>query len=264
MKYFKFWVKEKFTIKVVDHDEEISVLAGSNVSVEDAHREAENRAKAIERRISIGESKESYQVAIKEHVVEILDDKNIITVCRYGAKVLNTSNYTILDLDDYPISFFDYFRKISKLSKKERIIAKFEQSIKKAPKLGTDFRIYETQKGIRVIGKTYVDPSSHGYSNLMRKMGVDWLYVRLSKKQNCYRARLTPKPYRMKHQTIKIKSPLDCTTQDYDEWDQSYRRKSKNFSVVKLIKTLGHDFSQEPVIKKHDLTCNLGGNCKLA
>ena len=39
----------------------------------------------------------------------------------------------------------------------------------------------------------------------MRKMGVDWLYVRLSKKQNCYRARLTPKPYRMKHQTIKIK-----------------------------------------------------------
>ena len=57
------------------------------------HIEAENRAKAIERRIAIGESEESYQVAIKEHVVEILDDKNIVTVCRYGAKVLNTSNY---------------------------------------------------------------------------------------------------------------------------------------------------------------------------
>ena len=42
--------------------------------------------KAIERRISIGESKESYQVAIKELVVEILDDKNIITVCRVWRK----------------------------------------------------------------------------------------------------------------------------------------------------------------------------------
>lgn len=264
MKYFKFWVKDKFTIKVVDHDEEISVLAGSNISVEDAHREAEDRAKTIERRIAVGESKDSYQVAIKEHVAEILDSENIITICRYGAKVLNTSQYTILDLDDYPISFLDYFKEIRKLSKKDRIVAKFEQGIKKAPELGTDFRIYETQKGIRVIGKTYVSPSSRGYSKLMRGLGVDWVYVSLSKKQGCYRARLTPKPYLMKHQTIKITSPIDCATQDFEQWDTSYTRQSRNFSVVKLVKTLGADFSQEPVIKKHDMVCNLYGNRKLA
>ncbi|MBB3169341.1 hypothetical protein [Simiduia aestuariiviva] len=264
MKYFKFWVKDRFIIKIADHEEEISVLAGSNVSVEDARREATNRAKKIEERIAAGESRDSYQVAIKEHVSEVLDDANVVTVCRYGAKVLNTSAYTILDLDDYPVSFFDFFRPIRKLSKKDRIVAKFEQNIKKTSVLGTDFRIYETQKGIRVIGKKYIDPSSQGYTKLMRGLGVDWLYIDLSKKQNCYRARLTPKPYRMKHQTIKIKSPLDCTTQDYEVWDKSYSRESQNFSVVKLVKTLGSDFSQEQAIKKHDDACNLHGAKKLA
>lgn len=264
MKYFKYWAKDRFTIKVADQKEEISVLAGSNTSVEDAHREAENRAKEIELRIAAGESKESYQAAIKEHVCEILDDKNIVTVCRYGAKVLNTSMYTILDLDDYPVSFFDYFRSIRKLPKKERIVAKFEQNIEKNPDLGTDFRIYETQKGIRVIGKTYIDPSSQGYSKLMRGLGVDWLYIALSKKQRCYRARLTPKPYRMKHQTIKIKSPLDCAKPDYEKWEKSYARESKSFSVVKLVKAIGSDFSLEQAIQKHDNACNLHGNRKLA
>lgn len=264
MKYFKFWVKDRFTIRIADRDEQISVLAGSNTSLEDAHREAEGKAKAIEKRIANGESIDTYQVAIKEHVLEILDDENVITVCRYGAKVLNTSKYTVLDLDDYPVSFFDYFRPIRKLSKKDRIIAKFEQNIKKTPVLGSDFRIYETQKGIRVIGKRYIDPSSKGYTKIMRRLGVDWLYITLSRKQNCFRARLTPKPFRMKHQTIKIKSPIDCKTQDYKEWDKSYTRESLNFSVVKLVKVVGSDFSQEHVIKMHDMRCNLHGNKKLA
>ncbi|RDH44617.1 hypothetical protein [Zooshikella ganghwensis] len=159
MKYFKFWAKDRFIIKIADRQEEISVLAGSNTSLEDARREAQHKAKRIEARIEAGESKDSYQVAIKEHVIEIFDEKNIVTVCRYGAKVLNTSMYTILDLDDYPVSFLDRFRPISKLSKKDRIVAKFEQNIKKASVLGTDFRVYETQKGIRVIGKTSVHDS---------------------------------------------------------------------------------------------------------
>ncbi|RDH44613.1 hypothetical protein B9G39_14870 [Zooshikella ganghwensis] len=68
----------------------------------------------------------------------------------------------------------------------------------------------------------------------------------------------------MKHHTIKIKSPIDCTTQDYQVWDKSYARESQKFSVVRLIKTLGSDFSQEQIIKKHDIACNLHKNKKLA
>ncbi len=150
------------------------------------------------------------------------------------------------------------------MSKKERIVAKFEARIKKLPQLGNDFRIYETAKGIRVIGKTYIHPNSEGYMSLMRKLFVDWIYIQLSEKQNCYRARLTPKPYRMKFRTIKVKDPLVCETNEYSDWEEAYTDKSRSYTVVKLIKTIGRDFSQERVIKYHDEMCNILGKGRLA
>lgn len=195
MKHYKFWIKEDFTITIDGNEKTINILSGSNQSEEMAFQKASEKAKDIERRISERKPKESYEVAIKEHVTETIDDSNVITICRYGEKILNTTSYTILDLDDYPFDFFDMFKPVRKLKKKDRIVYKFEERIRKYPELGTNFRIYETTKGIRVIGKKYIDPSSKGYTTLMRKLHVDWIYIQLSKKQQCYRARLTPKPF---------------------------------------------------------------------
>ncbi len=264
MKYYKYWIKEDFKITIDGNEETINILSGSNQSENVAFQKASEKARNIERRIAERKPKESYDVAIKEYVNEIIDDSNIITVCRYGAKILNTSTHTILDLDDYPIDLFDYFKPVKKLKKKDRIVYKFEERIRKFPELGTDFRIYETAKGIRVIGKKYIDPSSKSYTALMRKLCVDWIYIQLSKKQNCYRARLTPKPYRMKIKTIKVKSPLDCQKDNYLNWEQVYSQKSKEYSVVRLVKALGSDFSNDAIIEKHDLVCNLRSNRKLA
>ncbi len=264
MKYYKFWIKEDFKITIDGSEETINILSGSNQSEKEALLKASEKARNIEKRISERKPKNTYEVAIKEYVDEIIDDSNIITICRYGAKILNTTHYTILDLDDYPIDFLDFFKGLGKLKKKDRIVHKFEERIRKFPELGTDFRIYETTKGIRVIAKKYIDPSSNGYTNLMRKLHVDWLYIQLSKKQACYRARLTPKPYRMKFKTIKVKSPLDCKKESYINWEQAYVEKSKEYSVVRLVKTVGNDFSRESVIKKHDLMCNLHPTRKLA
>lgn len=264
MKYFKYWVKEKFQIEVGGTNEEISILSGSNKSKALASAEAKQKARLIQSRVADGGTKEDYEVPIKEHVSEIIDESNVVSVCRYGAKILNTNQFTILDLDDYPVDFFDLFKSYRKMTKKERIVAKFEERIKKLPQLGADFRIYETAKGIRVIGKTYLAPSSPGYVALMRKLFVDWVYIQMSAKQNCYRARLTPKPYRMKFRTIKVADPLVCETSEYLEWEQDYADKARSHVVVKLIKTIGRDFSQELVIKYHDAMCNLHGNGRLA
>ncbi|PCJ16779.1 MAG: hypothetical protein COB04_10065 [Gammaproteobacteria bacterium] len=244
--------------------EEIRLLTGSNESKDSAVRDAAVHAKKIEQRISEGESKEDYEVAIKEHVAEIIDESNIITICRYGAKVLNTTQYTILDLDDYPVSFFDWFKSLGKLTKKERIVYKFERNIKRYPMLGNDFRIYETTKGVRVIGKKYIQPSGKKYSSIMRKLNVDRIYIQLSKKQNCYRARITPKPYRMKINTIKVKSPLDCEREPYLSWAKDYDARAERFTVVKLLKSIGQDFSHEPVIKIHDQIANASKSGRLA
>ncbi len=264
MKYFKFWAKEEFQINIDGNIENIKILSGSNTSKQAAIQEAKLKSKLIEQRISERKVKEEYDVAIKEHVTKIIDDSNIVTVCRYGALILNTTQYTILDLDDYPYDFMDIFKSFKGMSKKDRIIYKFTQRLKRNPALGDDFRIYETAKGIRVIGKTYIDPNTKNFMPLMRKLSVDWIYIQLSIKQKCYRARLTPKPYRIKARTIKIKDPLVCESQNYLEWSESYKKKSKNYSVVKLKKTIGNDFSNEIIIRFHDEVCNLRGDEILA
>jgi len=242
----------------------VSILSGSNESIEDARLEVAKQSRFVEQKINGVAPAEDYEVPIKEHVEQVIDDANIITICRYGAKILNTCQYTVLDLDDYPVDFFDMFRSVRKLPKKERIVAKFLQRLAKHPELGSDFRIYETTKGVRVIGKKYIEPTGTGYAALMRKLRVDWLYIVLSQKQQCYRARVTPKPYRMKIKTIKVTSPLDCETQLYQDWATDYAAAAARYSVVKLIQSVGEDFSREPVIRLHDTLCNEGRSLNLA
>ena len=264
MKYYKFWVKESVKIQVGESAQFVTVLSGSNQSKDDARREATKRSRYVEQKIKGEAPEDDYEAPIKEHVDEVVDDANIITICRYGARILNTCQYTVLDLDDYPVDFLDMFKALRKLPKKERIVAKFLQRLSKYPELGTDFRIYETTKGVRVIGKKYIEPSGKGYAALMRKLRVDWLYIVLSQKQNCYRARVTPKPFRMKFKTIKIRSPLDCETQAYLDWAQDYAAVSARYSVVKLIQSVGSDFSTEPVIRLHDSLCHESRSSTLA
>jgi hypothetical protein len=264
MKYFKFWIKESFKINVDGEMKEINLIVGSNESKADASELAKMRAKNIETKIAGKSAHEEYEVSIKEHVADIMDEKNIVTVNRYGAEVLNTSQYTILDLDEFPVDFLDFFKPIRKLPKKERIVAKFHQRIAKHPELGTDFRIYETAKGIRIIGKNYVDPVGKRFFSIMKPFCVDWIYQIMSIKQACYRARLTPKPFRIHMKPIRIKSPLDCETEAYLQWVKEYNYKSTSFSVVKLLETIGSDFSRDPVIKRHDEKCRMNYGNKLA
>lgn len=264
MKYFKYWAHETFKISIGGQLENIKLLAGSNISRQAAIEDAEQQAKKIEQRIAERRPKDDYEVAIKEYVDDIIDESNIITICRYGAKILNTNQYTILDLDDYPVEFFDLFKSLGKLTKKERIVFKFNEKIKRHPELGKDFRIYETTKGVRVIGKKYIEPGDNRYTSLMRKLFVDWIYIQMTRKQNCYRARVTPKPYRMRMQTIRIKSPLDCEQEAYIEWSKTYQSNAENYSVVRLLETTGQDFSHEPVIRLHDQLCNARRNRQLA
>ncbi len=256
MKYFKYWAEEKHKISIFGKAEEITLLVGSNESEESAKHEASLRAKRIEKRIAESGPREEYEVGIREHISDVIDESNVISICRYGAKVLNTERYTVLDLDDYAKSLWDIFKPMKRMDKKEKIVFKFQEFVSKHPEFGSDFRIYETTKGIRVIGKKYLDPADKKNIRLMGKLNVDWLYVVLSQKQQCYRARITPKPYRLRIKTIKVKSPLFCQSDTYKNWANMYDEASRNYTVARYIKSIGRDFSSDKVIKYHDERCN--------
>lgn len=264
MKYFKYWSEDKHQINIGNHNEEINLLVGSNVSKDAAKDVSVQRAKDIELRIANRGFIEEYETSIREFVSDVLDSSNIVSICRYGAKVLNTDEYTVLDLDDYAKSILDIFKPLRKLTKKERIIFKFEVFVSKNPVLGRDFRIYETSKGIRVIGKKYLEPANNEYHRLMTKLNVDWIYLILSRKQQCYRARISPKPYRLGIKTIKVRTPLFCETETYQDWSRMYEDASRDYTVAKFIKFIGSDFSSDQAIQFHDRQCNSDQNFKLA
>lgn len=264
MKTYKFWAEDTPSIKIDGEPVSIKLLMGSDVSKEDARRLLLERAEQIESRIQRKAGVDEYEAEIKEAIAQEIDANNVITVCRYGALILNTMQYSVYDLDGYHKSVFDFFGPLRQMDFKQRIVHKFKINAKKFPELGNSFRIYETCKGIRVIGKRYLDPGHERFRKIMDALCADYTYTALCIKQRCFRARLTPKPYRMKIDTYRVLSPLECETAGYQSWAAMYTSEAQAFSVVKLIEVLGEDFSNEEVIAEHDRRCNMHAQLKLA
>ena len=70
--------------------------------------------------------------------------------------------------------------------------------VDRAKLLPLSFRIYVTPNGFRLIeqSKTF-DPSSQEVQKIFEHLWADPLYVKMSQRQKCFRARLTGKPWRM-------------------------------------------------------------------
>ena len=265
MKCYKFWAHETKHISIDGELTPITLTAGSNISKEDASANASKFAAVIEANVNNRTYRhDSYEVTIREHVVKEIDSNNIITINRYGAQVLNTTKYTVLDIDHYSAHPIMKLFGVLSENTKDNMLAKFKQRITRYPEFGESFRIYETCKGIRVIGKQYVDPQTKRFLKTMRSLGVDPLYSILCKKQNCYRVRLTPKPYRMKIATIKIKAPWDCETDFYETWQKQYAEASNAYSVAKLREVIGRDFWDDPIVFLHDQTTRMRSTSPLA
>ncbi len=95
-------------------------------------------------------------------------------------------------------------------------------------------RVYETHSGIRLIlGIQMADPGSPESRKLLRSFHADRLYVDLCARQNCYRARLTPKPYRIKMKSMRLRYPYEEKDREpIDAWVKEYTARSQGFSIV--------------------------------
>jgi hypothetical protein len=123
----------------------------------------------------------------------------IITRNRYNCLILNTKNLLIVDVDlgdpnstDYPDCAVSCQIAISQ----QQAIAALEAIVQQFPQLS--FRVYRTRNGLRYLCTTRpFDPLDHTTHRLMQNLYVDPLYARLCKFQATFRARLTPKPWRI-------------------------------------------------------------------
>lgn len=258
MKIYRFLAKKEIVIDGVT----VRFKTGSAQSQE--HAEELLKAKEEKyRRFLRGEEEKTppdseYETPIAEEVCETLDEHNVVTRNRYGARVLNTDELLFLDIDYAPMSFREWAGTLigrTAPDVKTRIFNRIEKLAGQPEFEGIGFRVYETCRGARLLlsmnAKSFL--RSPEMVPLFRKFGADPLYRDLCIRQNCCRARLTPKPARIGMKTLlKFRFPYkEEETEAIRNWLAEYEKKSENFAVCRLKARFGKRFTS-PAIEFHD------------
>jgi hypothetical protein len=125
--------------------------------------------------------------------------KNLITRgSSYGAEMLCSVTMPIIDLD-----YTEYFSGYSAIKRAkglcEELIA--EQLECFGRKINTN--LYRTKKGLRLIISGQYEWNLEDAIDVMGHIDADPIYTMLCAQQNCYRARLTPKPARIGLRSVR-------------------------------------------------------------
>ncbi|MFC7376128.1 hypothetical protein ACFQRD_12705 [Brachybacterium sp. GCM10030268] len=133
------------------------------------------------------------------------------------------------------------------------------------PELG--MRTYRTRNGFRLlVTGSGAEPGSERARQLMSELGSDRLYVLLCRVHDSYRARLTPKPWRItvdRLESLSARSPRD---QEYRRWVERYDAASRDSAVCRLLETAGPapTAREQQVIELHDRAVGASSGLRLA
>lgn len=211
---------------------------------------ATERANKIAARVADAVPAELYDYLsgpLREEVVEelVFDDQveAVITRNNYGALVLNSATVLFADIDLPPTGFtqwlFSLFRK-SRDSATDELVQKIDQLCQRQPELG--IRLYRTKAGFRAaVTSRGMDPNSAESETMLGDLGSDRLYVKLCKTQESFRARLTPKPWRIGMERPPCRYPYASREheQQMRRWLDAYELKSKPVVACALIGQFG-------------------------
>ena len=141
-----------------------------------------------------------------------------------------------------------------------RIVALIDGFRAAHPELGT--RTYRTRNGFRVIVTgTGAGPQSDRAKELMAEMRSDGLYMMLCRVHDTYRARLTPKPWRVGIQRTQTSWP------GADEaWVRKYDEASRSVAVCRFLDASGPAPSadEQQIIDLHDRAVRAESGLRLA
>ncbi len=197
---------------------------------------------------------------LREEIIE-QDDQNrwLITRNGYGSLVLNTASVMFIDIDQ-PWRLRDGW--LNKLLRRrapvseEIIIQQTRDALQSLP--GLAGRLYRTAAGFRLLvtSETHA-PDSELASDIMTACHADEKYTFFCKKQQSFRARLTPKPWRCGHPMPPAKFPYDTPKQAeaMSRWVDAYAQASRRWAVCRFIETIGPSpiaTDIAPIVELHD------------
>ena len=272
MKIFRHWAKAGVDARSpTGRPARVECWRGSHSSQLDAERLARARAQQIAEAWLENGRIDEYSYALRGIREEIIEDIyhashriGVVTRNAYGALVLNAAHAMFIDID-FPrprikpgclrgllelfVSFPPYDPEPAALHR-----------IRKAHKLDRDLamRVYRTHSGFRVFitNRTY-DPNSEQSHKLLERFGSDPLYRRLCSAQECYRARLTPKAWRIGLEPPSRRWPHEAQEDEaaLRAWQRRYESACSGFVTCQLIEKLGpREVSPQiaPILALHD------------
>lgn len=276
MRIPKFWAKG--TAEDVDsrgHTVTFSCWRWSDESQAHAQETALAAARKIVQKWLQGADLDKYgygTAPLREEVIgRICDEEGeligAVTRNAYGSLVLNTSRVMFVDIDFPGISAGEglkYFfarlfgrRAPSPESKREQEAQDgLRRFLDERPEWGV--RVYRTQAGLRVlVTHALFEPQSDQTRTLLEQLACDPLYVRLCRAQECFRARLTPKPWRCGHYANTLKYPFENAdrAEQFARWNADYATRQQGYATCRCLDVLGNgavDPQVERIIEFHD------------
>ncbi len=145
------------------------------------------------------------------------------------------------------------------LKEQEHSLASIQQWSARNPGLG--LRVYRTYGGLRaLVTNELFDPRHESSLAVLRELNADPLYIRLCREQECFRARLSPKPWRCHADKPPSRYPFEDARQEvqYRAWESKYKAAASRYAVCQLLKQFGTPEVRPeiaPVLQAHDEAC---------
>ena len=188
----------------------------------------------------------------------------VVTRNSYGCRVLNTARVMFVDIDlpeSKPSGGF-----LKRLFGKPDLASSSNPQIEAMTRIENwtqsnsewGWRIYRTRAGLRLLAtQALVEADSAAAEAVFEALGADPLYRKLCKAQKCFRARLTPKPWRCGIQSKPERWPwLDAQQEKrFQKWEAQYLSSSANWATCEFIRQIGNPAVHgdiQSILKLHD------------
>ena len=164
------------------------------------------------------------------------------------------------------------FRFISKIRGDEDKISmeKIQKFSNQNPKW--HLRIYKTPKGLRVLvmHKTFSTNEDEAI-DFLKKLNSDSIYVQMCKNQNCFRARVSPKPWRIGISRLGPRPGVwpikEERMSDRKKWVEKYEKVANRYASCRFREKIGSDAidaKAEFIRSVHDKYCRADSDLKIA
>ena len=246
----------------------------SSQSSAEAQTLADQAAQQLAERFRAGDRPQSHggyypNRPFREQVLQEIKDSAgqtaaVVTRNSYGCLVLNTARVMFVDIDlPEPKSTGGFLKKLfgkpdltPPNNPQSQAMAKIENWTRNNSEWG--WRIYRTRAGLRLLATNGLfDADSAIVHGVFVALGTDPLYQTLCKAQKCFRARLTPKPWRCGIYSKPERWPwLDAKREKrFQKWEAEYQSCSADWATCEFIRHIGNSDVHpdvQSVLKLHD------------